>query len=125
MNQRMPALNVHSSFIVMRAALIAATIALLSGCANMANTPPDNGGLSSNPTDNQRAAQINTELGVGYMNEGHMDVAVEKIKKAIYYDNDFAPAHHAYALMLDRLGEKEKAAREFEKAYSLDSNNSD
>lgn len=129
MNQRMPTLSPRLSFgplsSMMRAALVAATIALLGGCANMANTPPSNGGLSSNPTDNQRAAQINTELGVGYMNEGHMDVAVEKIKKAIYYDDDFAPAHHAYALMLDRLGEKEKAAREFEKAYSLDPNNSD
>ena len=125
MNQRTPSLNFRPSFGVMRATLVAATIALLSGCANMGNTPPDNGGISSNPTDNQRAAQINTELGVGYMNEGHMDVAVEKIKKAIYYDDDFSPAHHAYALMLDRLGEKEKAEREFEKAYSLDPHNSD
>lgn len=125
MNQRLPFLNVHSSFRVLRATIVAATVVLISGCANMGNTPPDSGGLSSNPTDNQRAAQINTELGVGYMNEGHMDVAVEKIKKAIYYDNDFAPAHHAYALMLDRLGEKDKAAREFDKAYSLDPHNSD
>lgn len=120
MNQRMPTLN-----ILIRTALMAAAIALLGGCASMSNTPPDNGGLSSNPTDNQRAARVNTELGVGYMNEGHMDVAVEKIKKAIYYDNDFAPAHHAYALMLDRLGEEKKAEREFEKAYSLDPHNSD
>lgn len=125
MNQRTPFLNFRPSFGVIRAALIAATLALLSGCASMDNSPPGSEGAPANPTDNQRAAQINTELGVGYMNEGHMDVAVEKIKKAIYYDDDFAAAHHAYALMLDRLGEKEKAEREFEKAYSLDPHNSD
>jgi type IV pilus assembly protein PilF len=125
MKQRTPSLNIHPSFRVMRAALVAATIVLMSGCANMADSPPDSAGMPSNPTDSQRAAQINTELGVGYMNEGHMNVAVEKIKKAIYYDDAFAPAHHAYALMLDRLGEKEKAAREFEKAFSLDPHNSD
>ena len=79
MNQRLPFLNVHSSFRVLRATIVAAAVVLISGCANMGNTPPDSGGLSSNPTDNQRAAQINTELGVGYMNEGHMDVAVEKM----------------------------------------------
>ncbi|WP_298217531.1 type IV pilus biogenesis/stability protein PilW [Halothiobacillus sp.] len=125
MNQRTHALNFCSSLYMLRAALVATTLALLVGCASMNSTPPENNGMPAIQTNNQRAAQINTELGVGYMNEGHMDVAVEKIKKAIYYDNDFAPAHHAYALMLDRLGEKEKAAREFEKAYSLDSNNSD
>lgn len=109
----------------LRAMFVAVAIALLSGCANMGNMPADSGHPFSNPTDNQRAAQINTELGVGYMNEGHMDVAVEKIKKALYYDDNFAPAHHAYALMLDRLGEKEKAGREFAKAYALDPHNSE
>jgi len=125
MNQRMPGLNLRAPYHLMRATLVASVIVLMSGCANMANTPPSSNGISTHPTDNQRAAQINTELGVGYMNEGHMDVAVEKIKKAIYYDDNFAPAHHAYALMLDRLGEEAKAAREFEKAYSLDPHNSD
>ncbi|MHB1229730.1 MAG: type IV pilus biogenesis/stability protein PilW [Halothiobacillus sp.] len=109
-----------------RALLVLATLVLLSGCASVGQNPPGNSNnLPTNPNENQRAAQINTELGVGYMNEGHMDVAVEKIKRAIYFDDNFAPAHHAYALMLDRLGETQKAGVEFEKAYTLDSNSSD
>ncbi len=106
------------------ALLLAST--LLAGCANMNRTPPGNlNGLPNNPTENQQAAQINTELAVGYFREGHMDVAVEKAKRAIYYDNNFAPAHHAYALILDRLGETQKAGDEFARAYALDSHNSD
>ncbi|HQS02579.1 MAG: type IV pilus biogenesis/stability protein PilW [Halothiobacillus sp. 24-54-40] len=109
-----------------RALLVFAAIAFVSGCASVGQNPPGNpNNLPTNPNENQRAAQINTELGVGYMNEGHMDVAVEKIKRAIYFDNNFAPAHHAYALMLDRLGEAPQAGVEFEKAYALDPNNSD
>jgi type IV pilus assembly protein PilF len=109
-----------------RTLLVLAAVVFVSGCASVGQNPPGNpNNLPTNPNENQRAAQINTELGVGYMNEGHMDVAVEKIKRAIYFDNNFAPAHHAYALMLDRLGEAQKAGVEFEKAYALDPNNSD
>lgn len=103
-----------------------ALAALLAGCAGMAHRGSDDGvNPRDNQTENQRAAQINTELGVGYMHEGHMDVAVEKIRRAIYFDDNFAPAHHAYALMLNQLGETEKAGVEFAKAYSLDPSNSD
>ena len=110
----------------LRTLLVFAAAALMAGCASIGQNPPGNpNNLPTNPNENQRAAQINTELGVGYMNEGHMDVAVEKIKRAIYFDNNFAPAHHAYALMLDRLGEAQKAGVEFEKAYALEPNNSD
>lgn len=99
---------------------------LLAGCANMNQSPPGNAnGLPNNPTENQQAAQINTELAVGYFREGHMDVAVEKAKRAIYYDDNFAAAHHAYALILDRLGETQKAGDEFARAYALDPHNSD
>ncbi|WP_407275653.1 type IV pilus biogenesis/stability protein PilW [Halothiobacillus sp. DCM-1] len=107
-------------------ALLLAT-SLLAGCASLQQqTPPGNmNGLPNNPTENQQAAQINTELAVGYFREGHMDVAVEKAKRAIYYDSNFAPAHHAYALILDRLGETQKAGEEFARAYALDSHNSD
>ena len=106
------------------ALLLAAS--LLAGCANVGQAPPGNlNGLPNNPTENQQAAQINTELAVGYLREGHMDVAVEKAKRAVYYDNNFAPAHHAYALILDRLGETQKAGEEFARAYALDPHNSD
>lgn len=103
-----------------------ALASMLAGCAGVAHRGED-GGVNprDNQTENQRAAQINTELGVGYMHEGHMDVAVEKIRRAIYFDDNFAPAHHAYALMLNQLGETEKAGVEFAKAYALDPHNSD
>ncbi|MDA3875836.1 MAG: type IV pilus biogenesis/stability protein PilW [Halothiobacillus sp.] len=111
-------------FPVQRVFVAFALTALLGGCASTTSRSGD-GGPRDNQTQNERAAQINTELGVGYMHEGHMDVAVEKIRRAIYFDDNFAPAHHAYALMLNQLGETEKAGVEFAKAYSLDSNNSD
>lgn len=113
-------------FPVQRVIVAFALTALLAGCAGTTHRSGE-GGVNprDNQTENQRAAQINTELGVGYMNEGHMDVAVEKIRRAIYFDDHFAPAHHAYALMLNHLGETEQAGVEFAKAYALDPHNSD
>lgn len=110
--------------------LAAGMLATLGGCANM---PTDNGGDGGSPSgnsqisqpENRQAAKINTELGVGYFREGHLDIAVKKLKRAIAYDDSYAAAHHAYALVLDRLGEETKAGAQFERAYELDPGNAD
>lgn len=112
-------------FPVFRAVFVVSLLGLLAGCASLKSGSSDGVNPRDNQTENQRAAQINTELGVGYMHEGHMDVAVEKIRRAIYFDDNFAPAHHAYALMLNQLGETKKAGVEFARAYALDPHNSD
>jgi len=105
----------------------AMALAALSGCANMPSGGGDGG--DSQPkvgkTEGREAAKVNTELGVGYYRQGHMDIAVKKLKRALSYDDSYGPAHHAYALVLDQLGEKKKAGVQFEKAYELDSSNAD
>ena len=103
-----------------------ALVGMLGGCANMPSQDGDpDASINNAPSKNRESAQLNTQLGVGYFREGHMDVAVKKLKRAIAYDDSYAPAHHAYALVLDRLGEEDKAGVQFERAYRLTPNNSD
>ncbi|HHQ69359.1 MAG TPA: type IV pilus biogenesis/stability protein PilW [Halothiobacillaceae bacterium] len=87
---------------------------MLAGCASDGplKRDSDRGGLAQR----DRAAEVNTELAVGYMREGHLDVAVEKAERAIEINPRYSPARHVYALLLDQLGEVAKAGREFEAA---------
>lgn len=108
----------------------AVILSSLAGCAHMPSQDGGDGGPQSGSPqigqpENRQAAKINTELGVGYYREGHLDIAVKKLKRAIAYDDSYAAAHHAYALVLDSLGEESKAKVQFERAYELDPNNAD
>ncbi len=68
----------------------------------------------------RRAAEINTELGVRYMQAGMKAVALEKLQKALREDPDYAKAHNAIAVLYEQLGETDKADRHFRRAIRLD-----
>jgi len=93
----------------------------LNGCANL---PQGGGGnVERYTSENREAAKVNTELAAGYMERGELKVAMEKIRRAIDYDNGYAQAHHVHALLLDRLGEERKAGEAYRQANRLDSDN--
>jgi len=98
---------------------IALAAALLAGCA----TSPSGWGDGVTPhlgvSENRQAAEVNTELGVGYLERGYIELAVEKLERAIQFDARYAPAHHAYALVQEQLGETSVAMRHFERAVRL------
>lgn len=101
----------------------------LNGCAHLQQDQGGDEGTDQGApvieSENERAAKVNTELGVGYFRQGRVDIAVDKLKRALSYDDSYAPAHHAYALVLDHLGEEKKAGAQFERAYELKPNDSD
>ncbi len=96
----------------------------LTGCATT-GSGGEGGSIERHVGENRQAAEINTELASGYMREGELKVAMEKIKRAIHFDSGYAPAHHVHALLLQRLGEDDKAGKAFERAVRLDGENSD
>lgn len=76
-------------------------------------------------TDMQKASKINVQLGIGYYQRNNLELANAKLVKAIRQDPKSSQAHHAYAVLLNRLLEKEKADKEFRKAIELDPQNSE
>ena len=73
---------------------------------------------------NEKASKINVELGMGYLQQNNLDLASEKLLKAIRQDPNSAPAHNAYAILQDRLKQLDLAEYHYKKAVSLDSNDS-
>lgn len=74
--------------------------------------------------DNKKAAVANTELGVAYLSRGQYQTAMDKLKKALEYDDDNADAHHYIADLYRRLEQNDLAAKHFNQALDLDKDNS-
>ena len=90
--------------------LVMAVISVLTGCVT----------VNPNPPDNERASAINVQLGIGYLQQGNMDLANEKLIKALRQNPKSASAHNAYAMLQDRLLQKDKAEFHYRKATKLD-----
>lgn len=67
----------------------------------------------------QEAADINTRLGMGYLQQGRVDEAIEKLKKAINADSDYADAHSTIALAYVQTGQYDLAEKHYVKAIDL------
>ncbi|MGC8854984.1 MAG: type IV pilus biogenesis/stability protein PilW [Halothiobacillaceae bacterium] len=93
-------------------------VAVLMGCSSSPTRDEP-------PSDNARAAQINVQLGLGYLQRGQKQAAAEKLARALEQDPKSALVHHANALLLDVLGETEAADRHFRRAIELDPKDSE
>jgi type IV pilus assembly protein PilF len=87
-----------------------AFITLLSGC---------NKNTVQEEYEPEKAAEINLNLGVAYMQRGQYDVAMHRLGKALEHDSEYADAHNAIAALYERLGQLEKAKYHYEKAVAL------
>lgn len=87
---------------------------LLAGCAG--NTIDDSGIVP--------AAVRNTDLGMGYMQQGEYSRSMDKFKRALQYDSNYAPAHSGIAVLYEHIQEYEKADEHFQIATDLVPNDS-
>ena len=67
----------------------------------------------------QGKAKIHADLSMAYLSARRFGVALDEARMALAYDNDYAPAHHANALVLMALEDAESARLSFERAASL------
>ena len=70
------------------------------------------------------AAGYNLQLGVTYMRQGQMAVALEKLAKSVAQDPDRADTHTALAVLYTRLGRLEEADAEYRHSLRLEPSNS-
>ena len=75
---------------------------------------------NSKPTPKvEKAAQYNARLGAEYTRKGRLNLANEKLQKALEQDPRSADAHHYYALLQQKLGESLIADKHFNIAKRL------
>lgn len=73
----------------------------------------------------QKAAQLNAQLGANYLQQGSLELANEKLTKALRQDDDNVDAHATYALLLMELDKPGEARRHFREALDLAPDNPD
>ena len=76
-------------------------------------------------TDGEAASNINTELGLGYLQQNNFELASEKLKRALSYNPKNVKANYIYAVLQDRLGQKELAEYHYKIATEIDPKNSE
>lgn len=95
---------------VLRACLIVSLVVTgLSGCA----------GPNKRTATGESAAEINTRLGLAYLQQGDAELALEKLNKALEQDPGLATAHHYLAETYRQTGQPREARDHFKKALSL------
>jgi type IV pilus assembly protein PilF len=88
--------------------------ALAGGCIT---TTEGSSGAEESPTE---AASYNVQLGATYLSQGRLELAKDKLDKALEQDDELAIAHTYSGLLYDRLDDPEKAAYHFRRSLRLD-----
>ncbi len=81
--------------------------------------------IDEGPTQNEKASDINVQLGMGYYHQNNLELANEKLLKALDQNPRNAQAHHAYAVLQNRFQDKEKAEFHFRKAIEYNDKDSE
>ncbi len=95
-------------------------VILLAGCQANPTRAPD-----EKEANRQKLADLNVQLGAGYMREGRYQVALDRLHKALSYDPKSANAHTVLAVLYERIGQPEKAEQHYRKAVELEPDNAE
>ncbi len=74
---------------------------------------------STTGVKSKEASNYNSDLGIRYLQKGHLNLANEKLLKALEQDPNSAQSNHYYAILQQKLGNNEKARRHFIKSINL------
>jgi type IV pilus assembly protein PilF len=96
--------------------LTAMTIALLmQGCMQS--------GGPKGEKEEAEAARIYSDLGLGYLRQGSLEQALEKLKRALEIDSKYPAANHYIAEVYKQLGDTKQAEKYYDRAAELDPRN--
>ena len=87
-----------------------------AGLALSACQPANVQSAATTPQATSEIAEVQTQLGIGYLRSGHLELAWQRLHKALEHDPNFSTAHNAMALLYQRLGQPDKAEEHFELA---------
>lgn len=94
-------------------------VALAFACAGCVG---DGTGLkpSTAADDRAKGAEVHTELGQRYMQNGDLKGAMEKLQKALQFDPKYVPAHTVIAVLYERINDPVNAELHYRKAVEFD-----
>ncbi len=96
--------------ISVRLIILGLLVSLLAACAAVPVV---------NENNLRKAAEANARLGLAYMQQGHNEIALHKLRKAIKQDPENADAHQYLAVLYGRLDRPEDADRHFRRALEI------
>jgi len=76
-------------------------------------------GCSTGGIKTAEASNYNSDLGIRYLQKGRLQLANEKLLKALAQNPNSAQSNHYYAILQQRLGNNAKASQYFLKAIKL------
>ena len=74
---------------------------------------------STTGVKSDEASNYNSDLGIQYLQKGRLNLANEKLLKALEQNPNSAQSNHYYAILQQRLGNNKQAERYFLKAINL------
>jgi type IV pilus assembly protein PilF len=69
--------------------------------------------------DKLSAAELNVRLGQGYLQQNRLELALDKLKKAIVLDPKLPSAHTVIAVLYERINDLENARLHYKRAVDL------
>jgi type IV pilus assembly protein PilF len=81
------------------------------------------GGTRDERSSDENAAIANMNLGAGYLRQGRIDLAIERLLRALDQDPRLVDAHSTIAIAYDQLGSPADAENHYRRATQLDAGN--
>ncbi len=114
----------HILATVMKSTFLWLSISLLCALQLACATDPSKGSQAGPGGTTNQLARVNAQLGLGYLGNGQLDLAWERLNAALIEDPDYATAHNGIALVYSRLNESGKAEKHFKRAIELNPSDS-
>jgi type IV pilus assembly protein PilF len=105
---------------IIKTAVIVSCLSFLAACETTTSTKDRNESRIQEP-NLQDAAELNTELAIGYIQRKQYKPARDKLEKAIEQNPDYLLAYQTLAYLYAILGQTEKAEIKDEEASNIDS----
>jgi len=96
--------------------LLAASLGTLAGC----QSGPTSSVKKEDPaTQRDDAARVHTELGQKYLQQGKLELALEKLNKALDFNPDYVDANTVIAVLYESINDLAKAEEHYKRAAQL------
>lgn len=96
--------------------LAAAALAVLAACATTTPQPGQSGKTGMDRVSPVRAAEVNTRLGIGYLERNELELAINKLQRALEFDPAHTPARVTLALIYEQLDRDRQAHEHLKQA---------
>jgi type IV pilus assembly protein PilF len=103
----------RSAWLSAATAVSALVLAVLAACQSTRTVP------QYSESQRDKAASVNLQLGVGYLQQGNLALAKTKLERAEIEDPHNADIHSTLGLLDERLGKDKEADKEYRTALSL------